>query len=468
MRPLLLAFIFCLQLLTTSRLFSSEEELIIDLSHPVVLYPTFLIPPSTPEESEISQEHFFECIKVLSADIEKNGMMSLIETDKAKIAEKACQANLPKVPLHLLEELSIRYVIECNIDKSLLSIQLTSLPDRECRSYSPISLTGRMSSDRGRIHQLADFIFEDLFHKKGIATTRILYSKRFTKRTAKSTSQKMQQVSTVAEIYLSDYDGANERQLTTLQTVSVTPQWIPRNGPEGAGFLFVSYIIGQPKIYIASFKNQKIIRLSPMRGNQLTPAVSFDGKKVAFCSDILGSSDLYMLSFDPLLGELSKPRQIYKTPFCTTGCPSFSPDGRSIAFVSNKDGSPKIYTITIPPESSKLQDIKPALITKKWRENSPPAWSPDGKKIAYSAKSGPKDRQIWVYDFEQDREYPVTAGFGNKENPSWAPNSLHLTYQGMDTKGKWDIYIIDLNRKKPVKITGGSGDNQFPSWEVRY
>jgi TolB protein len=147
------------------------------------------------------------------------------------------------------------------------------------------------------------------------------------------------------------------------------------------------------------------------------------------------------------------------------GFPNFRPDGKKIAFVSNKDGSPKIYVIDIPEAGMSLKNIHPVLISKRNRENSAPAWSPDGTKIAYCSRQG-SDRQIWIYDFTANQERQVTQGAGNKENPSWAPNSLHLVYNSSDGN-KSELYLINLNQSDAIQITSGQGEKRFPAWEPR-
>ena len=105
------------------------------------------------------------------------------------------------------------------------------------------------------------------------------------------------------------------------------------------------------------------------------------------------------------------------------------------------------------------------MITKKNRENISPAWSPNGKKIAYSAKIG-DTRQIWIYDLDTEEEMQLTTGPENKENPSWAPDSIHLIYN-TDQEGVGQIYLIDLFQQKPIQITHGNGIKRFASFETR-
>ena len=116
----------------------------------------------------------------------------------------------------------------------------------------------------------------------------------------------------------------------------------------------------------------------------------------------------------------------------------------------------------IPSEKMTIQDIKPTLISRKCRENSAPSWSPDGKKIAYSARSsGP--RQIWIYDVETKEERQLTDGPGDKENPSWASNSQHLIFNLSNKEGS-ELYLVNIHQPEAVKISAGAGEKYFPIW----
>jgi TolB protein len=105
------------------------------------------------------------------------------------------------------------------------------------------------------------------------------------------------------------------------------------------------------------------------------------------------------------------------------------------------------------------------MISKQNRENSCPAWSPDGTKLAYSAKTN-GIRQIWIYDFGKGEEWQLTSGSGHKENPAWAPDSRHIIFNSTDDHTS-ELYIVNLSQPEALKISRGTGKKHYPTWGSR-
>ncbi|MCH9609742.1 MAG: Tol-Pal system protein TolB [Chlamydiales bacterium] len=346
----------------------------------------------------------------------------------------------------------VDFAAELSLSGSSLGAKVLNVKSGEIKQLRDIELTGVLGSDRRKIHEIADAIHYTFFGTPGIASSRVLYTLR-TRKSSSSTNWK-------SEVWESDYDGANTSQITNDGHLCVTPTYLPGKANERCrNFLFVSYKIGQPKIYVSDTQKGGLKRLTFLRGNQLMPTISPRKDQIAFISDISGNPDLFIQDFSIEKGLLGKPRQIFTAPMSTQGTPTFSPDGKQIAFVSNKDGTARIYTMPIPGRG----EGSLRLISKKNRNSTSPAWSSDGKKLAYcSTTSGV--RQIWIYDFEKHEEIQLTSGSVHKENPTWASNSLHLMFNTEMNKSA-ELYLINLNQKEAVKITSGSGEKRFPTWE---
>jgi len=438
----------------------SEEEITVRLAtEDSKLIPIF-IPPISGENSDFPASYLEDLRSVFTFDMNANGMTEVLrEGSVASISPSEMQYG-STCDLAAWKGAEVYYLIKMKMDGKNLSAKIISINAGSSKLIDGIVVTGDLASDRRIIHRLSDSIHLLLFQKPGIASHTILYSFRAAHPRVKEHDEQW-----VSEIYEADYDGANARALTHENSYCITPIWAKPASQSAVGaLLYTSYKIGQPKIYYASAKDGKSRRLATLRGNQLTPEVSADGTKIAFSCDAQGLADIFIIPFHPTTGALGKPRQVYTAKGTTSASPSFSPDGARIVFVANKDGSPKIYMLDIPKESINPKDLHPALISKRCRENSSPAWSPDGKKIAYAARQDGA-RQIWIYDCESGLERPLTDGSGDKENPKWAPNSLHLIFNSTDKNGKTELYLINLNQKKAVKITSGPGEKRFPYWK---
>lgn len=448
----LLLFTFFLSFPLIAKSNEDEEKIVVKLAIESKLMPLYLA-PFYKDNPHLDQSYLDQLEQILQFDLNHNGMTFTVKHTGEQDALSGGFSQPGNVSAWKL--LNVYYVIKILVKDKQISARMLSVNGSSEKSSEGLTLTGNLHQDRRQIHRLADMIHKALFGTEGIAHTRVIF-------TVKTPQGK----TPIAEIWEADYDGANLRQITRENSLCVTPTYIPpKPGFSSGSIMYISYKSGQSKIYVASLKEGIGQRFSLLKGNQLMPAISRQRDKVAFICDYTGNPDLFLQAFDPEKGAIGKPQQIFATHLATQGTPTFSPDGRRVAFVSNKDGSPRIYIIDIPSPGASLKDIKATLITKYNRENSAPAWSPDGSKLAFCAVSDGV-RQIWMYDFDKKQERQITQGGGNKENPTWAPNSLHIIFNSTGNKGS-ELYLINLNQPEAVKISSGPGEKRFPAWEPK-
>jgi len=403
------------------------------------------------QDSTLSPEYLAQLDGIFSFDLSYNGMTKPLKSDSQKDQFLSQKENKTAFAPETWRNLGAAHVVKGTVFDRRLTVFVFSTQSGSLKQFPDVILSGNLNEDRRQIHKLSDAILKALFNVEGVASQKILYSAQI--KSSQSSS------GWTSEIWECDWDGGNARQITNEGSYCVTPVFMPSRNDR---FLYVSYKLGQPKIYIASLKEGVGHRFIDIRGNQLLPAVSPKHDKVAFISDAAGRADLFIQPFHPEKGEMGKPVQLFSYPRSTQASPTFSPDGSKLAFVSDKDGSPRVYVISTRTEGRRQE---PLLITKQNTESSCPSWSPDGKKLAYSAKTK-GIRQIWIYDFEMREECQLTYGPGNKENPSWALDSLHLVFNSTDA-GSCELYLVNLNQPEAIKITRGAGKKHYPTWGRR-
>jgi TolB protein len=329
--------VFCISCIS-SCLFGAEEkdEISVVLGSEHALLPMHIESVEN-DGSTLPAEYLPNIRAITSFDMNNNGMTRTLEGKERERIQNALGAHSYDgiIDLEKLKEHGASYLIRWKVHEKTLDVKVALVTSGMVRTISPVILSGDPSKDVGKIHQLSDCIYSILFGKQGIAHTKIVYTVK--KRV--SSSQKEPQY--LSEVIEADYDGHNARAITNTHSLCVTPLWVPTRTPgvvqgekssKSHSVLYVSYELGQPKIFGRSLRDGRIYRATLMRGNQLTPAISTDGSMIAFCSDISGTADLYVADFEAGVGTVSKPRQVFHSRGSATACPTFSPDKKKIAF----------------------------------------------------------------------------------------------------------------------------------------
>jgi tricorn protease len=158
--------------------------------------------------------------------------------------------------------------------------------------------------------------------------------------------------------------------------------------------------------------------------------------------------------------EKNEARNLTKTPGVAERLPAFSPDGKSIAYFSDESGE---YQLHIRPASGDGAARK-INIEKNPSFYSEPVWSPDAKKVAFSDKR----LSLWYVDVErgaaQKVDTSVFAGQGDFAL-SWSPDSRWLAYAKFLANRQRGMFLYSLDTGKVTTVSDKRIDADSPVFD---
>ncbi|HEY3383683.1 MAG TPA: PDZ domain-containing protein [Vicinamibacterales bacterium] len=156
--------------------------------------------------------------------------------------------------------------------------------------------------------------------------------------------------------------------------------------------------------------------------------------------------------------EKGDVRNITNTTGVMERDPAWSPDGKRIAYFSDESGE---YALHIRNQDASGEVVKIALAERPTFYSSP-TWSPDSRKIAYNdAHLG-----LWYVDVETKKPVRTdTAERNSNLTPAWSPDSKWLTYTKRLRSGLSAIYLCSLADGKVTQLTDGMSDARSPVFD---
>ncbi len=288
----------------------------------------------------------------------------------------------------------------------------------------------KKSDYRALAHTVANDIVKALSGEEGIYRSKVVYVKK---------------VGEAKELFIADYDGYNERQLTKTKSINLSPTF----SPDGEHIYFTSYMDDRPKLYMLTLRNNNIDLLAGYPGMNAAPAVSPDGQYIACALSKDGNSEIYLLDRS---GKVV--RQLTKSWAIETA-PTWSPDGRELAFTSDRTGTPQIYVID-------REGLNERRLTFIGRYNDSPCWSPKGDRIVFVSREG--NFAICSIDIT-GKDFRILSHLGDNENPHYSPDGNHIIFASTRL-GQKEIYTMDLFGQDQRRLTTGGGYSG-PNWGPR-
>lgn len=152
-------------------------------------------------------------------------------------------------------------------------------------------------------------------------------------------------------------------------------------------------------------------------------------------------------------------RNLTNTPGAAERNPAWSPDGKWIAYFSDESGE---YALHLRTQDG-LGELRKISLGNPPSFFYSPTWSPDSKKIAFSDKR----LNLWYVDVEAGKPILVDTNpyDGANFSPVWSPDSRWIAYNRQLDSTLSAVFVYGLEEKTPHQVTDGLSDAGSPAFD---
>ena len=271
-------------------------------------------------------------------------------------------------------------------------------------------------------------------------------------------------------IVVMNADGSDRRRITQPELYPSSPQW----SPDGGQFLFTGACPNpqQMEVCVMDVGGKGLRPVTSHPETSLDAVWSPDGRRIAFNrrEPKLGPGDIYIIGVDGT-GETR-----LTTEPGHERSPSWSPDGQSIAY-SASEGTEQLKVVRVGSGA-------PTILARGGTVNQTPAFSHDGRRIAFSSnRSGKEDsvygregraapggvllppssgaHDIYVVGVDGQGLTRLTSDTSANYSPVWSPDDRHLLFTS-DRDGRQELYVMAADGSRQTRLTNhpedGAGD----------
>lgn len=135
--------------------------------------------------------------------------------------------------------------------------------------------------------------------------------------------------------------------------------------------------------------------------------------------------------------------------------PAHSPDGTRIAFATDRNGNFEIYVANADGSS-------PERLTQSAATEGAPVWTPDGSQILYQSDAG-GSLQVWIMNADGTDQRPLTSSPGENFRPAVSPNGKSVAFTSTRDRNH-EVYLMDLDGGNQRNFTGSPDIETSPEW----
>jgi Tol biopolymer transport system component len=262
------------------------------------------------------------------------------------------------------------------------------------------------------------------------------------------------------KLYVVNADGSGLRLVARDASIAAAPAW----SPDGRKIAFQ-----RDGIHVVNADGSGLQRLTS--GGR--PSWSPDGQKIAFERLVKPvqwttpngpDSDIFVVSADG-----SRLQNLTTRNPKPEGSPAWSPDGRKIAF-RRVVGIVRCGTGGCGPAESDIFVVNadgsgPRNLTRTPTVDlDSPTWSPDGQKIVFQRRAKGENWEIFAIDADGSGQRNLTRNRSHDLDAAWSPDGRTIVFR-TSRHGKWELYVMNADGSGQRRLTRTPAANESrPSW----